>query len=337
MPHGDENLNIFEETFAVWNNKGYAIMYTVSYSGKTFKYTTLCSIPAVSHIPSIGLSFSFVLINQNLARIETISVHTGEPVHWKPLVTIWELSNNGEKFHQECKLVGKGSYFDEWLVDTNEGQNGLFRRESVVTCSMVISENDSLPYAIVYGYDNGEIEVLRFSMFSERMEDLDVDSCAQKQYLSGHTGAILCLAAHQMVRTSAGFNSNIFLISGSNDCTIRIWDLNSGNLVSVMHHHVQPVRQLILPPAHTDRPWSDCFLSVGDDSCVALASLDTLRVERMFPGHPFVPSKVVWDSTHGYLACFSMNHSLTSESSDVLYIWDIKSGALERVLRGSAA
>ncbi|XP_076887489.1 uncharacterized protein LOC143537655 isoform X2 [Bidens hawaiensis] len=336
-PHGDEHLNIFEETFAVWNNKGYVIMYSVSYSGKTFKYNTLSSIPAVSHIPSIELSFSFVLINQNLARIETISVHTGEPVHWKPLVTIWELSNNGEKFHQEGKLVGKGSYFDEWPVDTNEGQNGLFRRESVVTSSMVISENDSLPYAIVYGYDNGDIEVLRFSMFSERIEDLDVDSCAQKQYLSGHTGAILCLAAHQMVRTSAGFNSNIFLISGSNDCTIHIWDLNSGILVSVMHHHVQPVRQLILPPAHTDRPWSDCFLSVGDDSCVALASLDTLRVERMFPGQPFVPSKVVWDSTRGYLACFSMNHSSTSESSDVLYIWDIKSGARERVLRGSAA
>ncbi|KAF5816028.1 putative transcription factor WD40-like family [Helianthus annuus] len=336
-PSGDESINIFEETFAVWNIKGYLIMYTVSYSGKTFKHTSLCSVPAVSLHRNVELSFSFVLINQNIVRIESVSVNTGEPSHWKPLVTIWELSNNDEKCHQECKLVGKGSYFDEWFVDTSEGQNGLFRRESVVTSSMVISENDSSPYAIVYGYDSGEIQVLRFNMFSERMEDQEADSCARKQYLSGHTDAILCLAAHQMVRTSTGFNSNIYLISGSKDCTIRIWDLNSGNLVSVMHHHVQPVRQLILPPVHTDYPWSDCFLSVGDDSCVALASLDTLRVERMFPGHPFIPSKVVWDSTRGYLACFSLNHSATSDSSDVLYIWDIKSGARERVLRGSAA
>ncbi|KAK9059302.1 hypothetical protein SSX86_021921 [Deinandra increscens subsp. villosa] len=337
IPGDDETLNTFEETFAVWNNKGYLIMYKISYSGETFKYITLCSVPAVSNLHNVELSFSFVLVNQNLVRIESICVHTGESVHWKPLVTVWELSNDGQKFHQECKLVGKGSYFDEWSADTSEGQNDLFRRELVVTSSMVISENDSSPYAIVYGYDSGEIEVLQFNMFSEKMVDQEVDSCARKQYLSGHTGAILCLAAHQMVRTSAGFNSNIYLISGSNDCTIRIWDLNSGNLLSVMHHHVQPVRQLILPPAHTDCPWNDCFLSVGDDSCVALASLDTLRVERMFPGHPFVPSKVVWDSKRGYLACFSLHHSATSDSSDVLYIWDIKSGARERVLRGSAA
>nr|XP_043629469.1 uncharacterized protein LOC122600775 isoform X2 [Erigeron canadensis] len=336
-PHGDETFGIFVETFAVWNNEGYVIIYSITYSGETFKYVPLCAVPAVSHPPNVEVSFSFALLNQNLVRIESICLHTGEPVHWKPLVTIWALSNNDDKFHQECNLVGKGSYFDEWFVDTSEGQHDLFRREFVVTSSMVISENDSTPYAIVYGYDSGEIEVLRFILFSEIQEAQEVDSCAWKQYLSGHTGAILCLAAHQKVSTSTGFNSNIFLISGSMDCTIRIWDLNSSNLVAVMHHHVQPVRQIILPPPHTDPPWSDCFLSVGDDSCVALASLDTLRVERMFPGHPFIPSKVVWDSTRGYLACFSPNHSAISDLSDVLYIWDIKSGARERVLRGTAA
>lgn len=357
VPLAEEDLNIFVETFAVWNNKGYVIMYTVSYSGKTFKYVPLCAVPAVSHPPNVELSFSFVLINQNLVRIESTCLHTKELVHWKPLITIWALPGDGEKFHQECKLVGKGSYFDEWFksedkrevaknvmgMDTSEGRKGIFRREFLVTSSMVISENDSSPYAIVYGYDSGEIEVLRFNIFSEKVDAncgsprQEVDSCAWKQYLSGHTGAILCLAAHQMVSTSRGFNCNIFLISGSMDCTIRIWDLNSSNLVAVMHHHVQPVRQIILPPPHTDRPWSDCFLSVGEDSCVSLASLETLRVVRMFPGHPYVPSKVVWDSTRGYLACFSLNHSAMSDSSDVLYIWDIKSGARERVLRGSAA
>ncbi|XP_023752745.1 uncharacterized protein LOC111901109 isoform X1 [Lactuca sativa] len=334
----EENHNMYVETFAVWNNKGYVIMFTISYSysGKGFKYVPLCTIPVVSHPPNVELSFSFVLMNQNLVRIESICLHTEEPVHWKPHITIWA---KGENFNQECKLVGKGSYFDEWFVGS-KNSNGLLKREFVVTSSMVISENDSSPYAIVYGYDSGEIEVLRFNMFSEKVEGSpceEVDSCAWKQYLSGHTGAILCLAAHQMVNTSRGFNSTIFLISGSMDCTICIWDLNSSNLVAVMHHHVQPVRQIILPPPHTDRPWSDCFLSIGEDSCVALASLETLRVERMFPGHPYIPSRVVWDSTRGYLACFSLNHSATSDASDVLYIWDIKSGARERVLRGNAA
>ncbi|KAL4565491.1 hypothetical protein LXL04_029589 [Taraxacum kok-saghyz] len=331
-----ENENVYLETFSVWNNRGYVIMFTISYSysGKDFKYVPLCTIPAVSHPPNIELSFTFSLMNQNLVRIESVCLHSKEPVHWKPLITIWGL----DKIHnQECKLVGKGSYFDEWFSDSKN-----INQDFVVTSSMVISENDSSPYAIVYGYDSGEIEILRFNMFSEKMEPSgspreEVDSCAWKQYLSGHTGAILCLAAHQMVSTSRGFNSTIFLISGSMDCTIRIWDVKSSNLVVTMHHHVSPVRQIILPPPNTDRPWSDCFLTIGEDSCVGLVSLETLRVERMFPGHPYIPSKVVWDSTRGYLACFLFNHSSTSDAHDVLYIWDIKSGSRERVLRGNAA
>nr|GMC98055.1 WD repeat-containing protein 7 [Ipomoea batatas] len=104
-----------------------------------------------------------------------------------------------------------------------------------------------------------------------------------------------------------------------------------------MHQHVAPVRQIILPPPQTHHPWNNCFLSVGEDSCVALVSLDTMRVERMFPGHPFYPAKVVWDSTRGYIACLCTNQIGKYDRVDVLYIWDVKTGARERVLRGAAA
>ncbi|KAA8522455.1 hypothetical protein F0562_013184 [Nyssa sinensis] len=210
---------------------------------------------------------------------------------------------------------------------------------------MVISENYYTRYAVVYGFYTGEIEVVWFGTFFEGLDSQsgspchEVDSNVSKQYFSGHTGAVLCLAAHRMVGTSKGWSFKNVLVSGSMDCTIRLWDLDSGNLIMVMHHHVDPVRQVILPPPQTDRPWSDCFLSVGEDSCIALTSLETLRVERMFPGHPYYPAKVVWDGTRGYLACLCQNQSKASDahSLDVLYIWDIKTGARERVLRGTAS
>ncbi|RVW43078.1 hypothetical protein CK203_086616 [Vitis vinifera] len=94
---------------------------------------------------------------------------------------------------------------------------------------------------------------------------------------------------------------------------------------------------IILCPPRTDRPWSDCFLSVGEDFCVALTSLETLRVERMFPGHPSYPAKVVWDGARGYIACLCRNYSGTSDAVDVLFIWDMKTGVRERVLRGTAS
>lgn len=383
--YAEERDNIFVETFAVWNNNGYVIMYTVSYSGKNFKFVPLCEVPGASHLPSMELSISFNQLNSYLIRIESICVHVEEPMQWKPVISIWSLPANNGEFRRECKMFGQGNFFDDWSLESSAlhknggikhgvslkslrekndlpgqqiyalqqdsaddihsygNEKGIYRKRSSVSSSMVISENQYTPYAVVYGFYSGEIEVLRFNICFDELDLHDgsprhcADTCEYKQYLSGHTGAVLCLAAHQMVSTSKGWNCNHLLISGSMDCTIRVWDLDSGNLITVMHQHVLPVRQIILPPPQTDCPWSDCFLSVGEDSCVTLASLETLRVERMFPGHPYPPAKAVWDSRRGYIACLCLNHSGTSDVFDVLYIWDIKSGARERVLRGSAA
>lgn len=57
----------------------------------------------------------------------------------------------------------------------------------------------------------------------------------------------------------------------------------------------------------------------------------------MFPGHPNYPAKVVWDGARGYIACLCRDHSRISDATDVLYIWDVKTGARERILRGTAA
>lgn len=209
----------------------------------------------------------------------------------------------------------------------------------IVSSSMVISENLYAPYAVAYGHLNGEIEVVRFDVVhlldSQRVNG--VNSEVIKQYFCGHTSSVICLASHWMLGSAKEWNYHHVLISGSMDCTVRIWDLDAGTPLSVMHQHIAPVRQIILPPTETEHPWSDCFLSVGDDACVALASLQTLRVERMFPGHPTNPMRVVWDGTRGYIACLCRSYSGASDADDVLYIWDIKMGSRERVLRGSAS
>jgi WD40 repeat protein len=215
--------------------------------------------------------------------------------------------------------------------------NGL-----AVSSSMVISENHFVPYAVVYGFFSGEIEVVRFDMLlgpdcHGESPSHDVEPPVSRQCFSGHTGAVLCLAAHRMMGAAKGWSFSHVLVSGSMDCTIRIWDLDTGNLITVMRQHVASVRQIIFPSAWTERPWGDCFLSVGEDSCVALASLETLRVERMFPGHPSYPEKVVWDGARGYIACLCWSHSGLSDTSDTLYIWDVKTGARERVLCGTAS
>eukprot|EP00258_Populus_trichocarpa_P036775 XP_024452794.1 uncharacterized protein LOC7497808 isoform X2 [Populus trichocarpa] len=364
--------------FAVWNRRGSAIVYIVSYLNNVFKSETLCEIPSSSCPADVRLLFSFIQLKNYLLRIESVCYDDEEPLRWKPHVTIWSLcqkNNIHGKSSRQCKMLGESDFLAEWISSSSlheiNSQGGRkmritslqssFRKARTennkhaedesfsfvhnglaVSSSMVISENHFVPYAVVYGFFSGEIEVVRFDMLlgpdcHGESPSHDVEPPVSRQCFSGHTGAVLCLAAHRMMGAAKGWSFSHVLVSGSMDCTIRIWDLDTGNLITVMRQHVASVRQIIFPSAWTERPWGDCFLSVGEDSCVALASLETLRVERMFPGHPSYPEKVVWDGARGYIACLCWSHSGLSDTSDTLYIWDAKTGARERVLCGTAS
>ncbi|KAL6979541.1 hypothetical protein U1Q18_021202 [Sarracenia purpurea var. burkii] len=374
------------ENFVVWNNKGFANVYRITYSDTIFNSNILSVIPAVLHPLDSSLSICFIQLSCYLLRIETVCFYIEEPVLWKPHITTWLLPqqcDNNLNFHQECKMLSEGRLFVDWIANSTspnetkglrydigleltgtgthlsqqnsvpcpnvhsvcaaDEKHWLGEKGRLISSSMVISESYYIPYAVVYGFHSGEIEVVHFNFFLGGFESYSRSQVHQtfsnvsKQCFLGHKGAVLCLAAHRMVGTAKVRNFNRVLVSGSMDCTIRIWDLDSGNLITVLHHHVAPVCQIILPPPRIDRPWNDCFLSLGEDSCVTLVSFETLRVERMFPGHPYPPGKVVWDGTRGYLACLCRNHSGSSNAFDALYIWDVKTGARERVLRGTAS
>ncbi|CAN6860130.1 unnamed protein product [Brassica oleracea] len=351
---GDEN-DIVSETFALLHDSGSAVLFDMSYIDGEFTYKKRGEVVTASDQHSEKSSFCFVQLRQSLLRVESSCCVTEQPFQWRPHITVWSLSlgNGDEKelLQLHCKMLGEGSYFDDWISSScvdlkgsteNDLGSSVSDSGQCVSSSMVISENMYVPYAVVHGFFSGEIEIAKFD-FLQGLDSpassprSDTDPLVSKQHLLGHTGPVLCLAAHRMLGAANGRSPSHVLISGSMDCTIRIWDLESGNVVMIMHHHVAPVRQIILAPARTEHPWSDCFLSVGDDSCVALSSLETLRVERMFPGHPNYPEKVVWDGTRGYIACLFRSLSRKSDPIDVLYIWDVKTGARERVLRGAAS
>ncbi|KAL3635619.1 hypothetical protein CASFOL_020166 [Castilleja foliolosa] len=316
----------FVTEFVAWNNRGRGVIYKISYSRGVFKSDLLSAIPAVSHQSDVRLSFSFVQLDKYLLRVESICFPFKEHKLWRPHVTVWLMP--------QCEMIGQGNLLDDWatgsFLPTDDGLNHL------VSSSMVISENHIAPYAIVYGFFNGDIEIIGFHKFFTASGSI-TDPQGHRRHLSGHDGAVLCLASHQMVSSSGECILKQVLLSGSMDCTVRVWDLDSGKPIMVLHQHVAPVRQIILPPCPSDYPWSDCFLTVGDDSCVALVSLHTLRVERLFPGHPYFPAKVLWDGLRNYIACLCPNRSEKADALDVLYIWDVKTGARERVLRGAAS
>ncbi|XP_068644896.1 uncharacterized protein [Aristolochia californica] len=355
---GQHSVMGFTGHFALWSDRGAAIMYTIHGSEEALILEPWCTIPAVSVYNNVKISVSFSQVDNSIIRLESLFFGADSLLFCKPRISLWSLlepsvlqvdanwksdkqcrpGGSINSFYPfSCTMPGEGSCLGDGtaksdslsiaeacdisqksyaakISNSSGGTDGdignhFMPKQQIISSSIVLSGNFYVPYAVVYGFYNGDIEVVCFDTFFA--------SSSERKYKR-------------------------VLVSGSMDCSVRVWDLDAGNLVSVMHHHVGPVRQIILPPEWTDYPWADCFLSVGEDACVALVSLETLRVERMFPGNPSYPETVVWDSARGYIACLCrcISPSFLAPpdfGTDVLYIWDVKTGARERCLRGIAS
>lgn len=363
----------FTRRFFVWSNTGAGVVYMVSISDVTFKFQLQCEIPANPNMLDENKSVHFCQLNQCLVRAESLCFRVGGSLVWKPVITNWSIKkSSGMVDDRPCatEMLGEGSFsvepafaimnpvgegteknIQDSCLGYSSGSSGKYDDDSsdffgvnnAVSSSMVLSKDLYGPYAVVYGFYNGQIEICQFvNVFHEknsypgRSNNSNYLQISERVF-DGHTGAVLCLAAHHMTAYSEELTFHNVLISGSMDCTTRIWNMDTGNLILVMHHHVAPIRQIILPPTWTCHPWNNCFLSVGEDCCVALVSLETLRVERMFPGHPSYPSMVAWDCTKGYVACLCRNLQSLSDAVSVLYLWDVKTGVRERIIRGTAS
>lgn len=344
------------ESFLVGRSNGTGNVYRVFNSDGRFCIEPTYEIPAEEGIVNAESSVRFCEFNGGVVRVESVCFGLGESLLWKPRISIWSIPQSDSSVGSSrgslgmCIKLGEGG-FPSSPVGVNEmnltnGESGsscVGFDDRIVSSSVVLSEDFYAPYAVVYGFYNGEIEVVRFVNIcpegnsAGESPEHPISPCTSEIFFSGHTGAVLCLAAHFMSLKSGEGGILRVLVSGSTDCTVHIWDLDSGSLITVLHHHVAPVKQIILPPVGTNQPWSNCFLSVGEDCCVALVSLETLRVERMFPGHSIYPSMVAWDGRRGYVACLCRSTSTSSDSSSVLYLWDMKSGARERIIKGTAS
>ena len=80
-----------------------------------------------------------------------------------------------------------------------------------------------------------------------------------KTVISGHNGWVRCLAIDPM---------NQFFVSGSNDRTIKFWDLASGQLKVTLTGHINTVRGLVVDNRH---PF---LFSCGEDKQVKCWDLE---------------------------------------------------------------
>jgi len=129
--------------------------------------------------------------------------------------------------------------------------------------------------------------------------------------ISGHRGWVRCLAMDPL---------NQFFVSGSNDRTIKFWDLATGQLKITLTGHISTVRGLVVSNRH---PY---LFSCSEDKNVYCWDLEQNKIVRKYHGHL---SGIYSIALHPLLDVL-----VTGGRDSTARVWDLRTKANIHVLEG---
>ncbi|MEP0801448.1 NB-ARC domain-containing protein [Funiculus sociatus] len=120
--------------------------------------------------------------------------------------------------------------------------------------------------------------------------------------------------------TSRLYNSKLLLASGSYDCTVRLWDVSTGECVRILQGHTQRVWSVAFSP-------DGCVLASGSsDRAVKLWNVSNGNLLKSLVGHSKQIRTVAFSADGQFLASGSDDQSVR--------LWNQRTGEVLRVLKG---
>jgi WD40 repeat protein/serine/threonine protein kinase len=136
----------------------------------------------------------------------------------------------------------------------------------------------------------------------------------QLPMMLGHSKPIRSIVVDPVTRT---------LFSGSNDNTARIWDMDTGECLSVLQGHSQNVTCLLLPGRDHSHTGSQTLYSGSNDMTVRLWDVDTGDCVKVLEGSYPITSLAIDSSDQRYLY---------SGGGASIHVWDVDAGECIKVL-----
>ncbi|XP_055913276.1 WD repeat-containing protein 7 [Eupeodes corollae] len=146
------------------------------------------------------------------------------------------------------------------------------------------------------------------------------------QILSGHRGRVNCLLCPSLAHTRY---EKAHLLSGGVDFAVCLWDLYSGNLLHRFCVHAGEITQLLVPPDNCSARIQKCICSVASDHSVTLLSLQERKCITLASRHLFPVVTIKWRPLDDFL--------IVGCSDGTVYVWQMETGHLDRVLHGMLA
>ncbi|KAL1501782.1 hypothetical protein ABEB36_007047 [Hypothenemus hampei] len=146
------------------------------------------------------------------------------------------------------------------------------------------------------------------------------------QILSGHQGRVNCLLHPH--REHPRYERNL-LVSGGVDFAVCLWDLVTGALIHRFCVHAGEITQLLVPPENCSARIQKCICSVASDHSVTLLSLAERKCVCLASRHLFPVTTIKWRPKDDFM--------IIGCSDGTVYVWQMETGHLDRVLQGIAA
>ncbi|XP_046440938.1 WD repeat-containing protein 7-like isoform X2 [Daphnia pulex] len=144
--------------------------------------------------------------------------------------------------------------------------------------------------------------------------------------LEGHTSRVTCLLYPYQLHTRY---DPVQLVSGGADFTLCLWDISSGTLLQKFCVQVGEIAQLLVPPANSSPRILQCICSVAKDHSVSLISLKERKCVLLASRHLFPVTCIKWRPLDDFM--------MVACSDGTLYVWQMETGQLDRVVHGMSA
>ncbi|XP_077561851.1 WD repeat-containing protein Rbcn-3B isoform X3 [Haemaphysalis longicornis] len=152
------------------------------------------------------------------------------------------------------------------------------------------------------------------------------DDHPQHQLLHGHAGRVTCLLYPHHVHSRYEI---AHLVSGGVDFSVCLWDLYAGTLLHRFCVHAGEVSQLLVPPSNCTSRVLNSICTVASDHSVALVSLKERKCVMLASRHLFPVAVVKWRPFDDFM--------VVGCSDGSVYVWQMETGHLDRVLQGLSA
>ncbi|CAN7984322.1 unnamed protein product [Ixodes hexagonus] len=224
-------------------------------------------------------------------------------------------SSLGDRDNQ-CSLGSRG---------TPDGTPGGAGQELKLTASVYLP----LQGRLVVGREDGSIVVVSATqavMLQLLYGKHHHDERPQHQLLHGHVGRVTCLLYPHHVHSRYEI---AHLVSGGVDFSVCLWDLYAGTLLHRFCVHAGEVSQLLVPPNNCSNRVLQSVCSVASDHSVALVGLKERKCVVLASRHLFPVAVVKWRPFDDFM--------VVGCSDGSVYVWQMETGHLDRVLQGLQA